>query len=288
MRLFDKIASQGPTEVRESVRKISPTVFAVDEIAKHYYQNERMMWGSEDYPYARPPWPVCFVEWNEPEWALMEDGRADMNPSDQGGVMVTLFDAPGNVDATVKFIQKITQREIQEVPPNAEMTALLTPFCFVSGRLYVNDFRIAWFMNGDGRIERFVTFGRDADKLDRHCRTITHILGLSFTFANCSNVKLEDVTDEMQPSPKIMRRLKLPCVKRYTLNIAGHSTNPRTKSDGPVQEGIMPFHLCRGHFATYTAERPLFGRHVGRFWIPPHTRGREERGKIEKDYAATN
>jgi hypothetical protein len=43
-------------------------------------------------------------------------------------------------------------------------------------------------------------------------------------------------------------------------------------------------HLCRGHFATYSPEAPLFGKYVGRFWIPPHARGDRSRGMIEKDY----
>jgi hypothetical protein len=43
-------------------------------------------------------------------------------------------------------------------------------------------------------------------------------------------------------------------------------------------------HLCRGHFATYTDQAPLFGKYVGRFWIPPHARGDRARGIVIKDY----
>ena len=43
-------------------------------------------------------------------------------------------------------------------------------------------------------------------------------------------------------------------------------------------------HLCRGHFSNYTEERPLFGKYVGRYWIPDHMRGNPELGTIEKDY----
>lgn len=102
------------------------------------------------------------------------------------------------------------------------------------------------------------------------------------------NVKLEDVTGELQPTPKIRRRLRIPEVKRYTLNIAGHVSRPRRESDqGP--QGVMPFHLCRGHFATYTAEKPMFGnpKLVGRYWHPPHMKGKKENGEIVKDYAIT-
>jgi hypothetical protein len=52
--------------------------------------------------------------------------------------------------------------------------------------------------------------------------------------------------------------------------------------------GVTPmdkrYHICRGHFATYTEERKLFGKYVGRYWIPSHARGNIENGSIEKDY----
>lgn len=43
-------------------------------------------------------------------------------------------------------------------------------------------------------------------------------------------------------------------------------------------------HVARGHFATYTEENPLFGRHVGRFWKPAHVRGAAGAGVVSKDY----
>jgi hypothetical protein len=48
-------------------------------------------------------------------------------------------------------------------------------------------------------------------------------------------------------------------------------------------------HLVRGHFARYTAERPLLGHRpgphtTGLIWRPPHVRGRAERGVAMKTY----
>lgn len=42
--------------------------------------------------------------------------------------------------------------------------------------------------------------------------------------------------------------------------------------------------LVRGHFKHYTPENPLFGKHVGRYWFPPHLRGDKSRGAVSKDY----
>ena len=49
-------------------------------------------------------------------------------------------------------------------------------------------------------------------------------------------------------------------------------------------ETIMPHHYCRGHFATYTEEKPLFGKYSGKFWIPAHVRGSVKNGAVVKDY----
>ena len=43
-------------------------------------------------------------------------------------------------------------------------------------------------------------------------------------------------------------------------------------------------YIVRGHFSTYTKAAPLFGRIVGRFWIPAHARGLADEGIITTDY----
>ena len=42
-------------------------------------------------------------------------------------------------------------------------------------------------------------------------------------------------------------------------------------------------HICRGHFATYSEDRPLLGKYAGRFWVPAHVRGRDLHGTVGKD-----
>lgn len=48
----------------------------------------------------------------------------------------------------------------------------------------------------------------------------------------------------------------------------------------------MPLHLCSGHFKTYTEDRPLFGKVVGRWWWNNYMRGSKEYGEVKKDYHA--
>jgi hypothetical protein len=43
-------------------------------------------------------------------------------------------------------------------------------------------------------------------------------------------------------------------------------------------------HIVRGHFRDYTPERPLFGKVVGRIFIPAHDRGNKNLGVKKPGY----
>jgi hypothetical protein len=53
------------------------------------------------------------------------------------------------------------------------------------------------------------------------------------------------------------------------------------ETDQDVEKRI---HSVRGHFSTYTEDAPLFGKLTGTFWIPPHWRGSEDVGRVDKTY----
>lgn len=54
---------------------------------------------------------------------------------------------------------------------------------------------------------------------------------------------------------------------------------------GIEQNGLKKaLHICRGHFATYTDEKPLFGHFTGTVWKPSHVRGNVTEGIVSKDY----
>lgn len=292
MRLIDKLTAHGPRDVRDKFRMSAPVSFVVDEIAVHYHQTSKQMeWSADDYPYAMPPWNTCVVEWSEPAWRNTPNGVLVSDESVKSGVIVQTLDS----DTLLRFDNGETLRDM--LKRRRADVALLLAMCHDHGGTakVPGSYTIA-LMTSDGYClgrsiwgpyyTKWVKSVGETEAKNVHDDFMV-IAFLAFTFANCSNVKLEDVSEELAPTPKVQRRLKLPAFKRYTLNIAGHSTKPRREFDGDPQTGIMPFHLCRGHFATYTAEKPLFGnpKNVGKFWIPPHTRGREERGRIEKNYA---
>jgi hypothetical protein len=50
------------------------------------------------------------------------------------------------------------------------------------------------------------------------------------------------------------------------------------------EETMRPYHAVRAHYATYTKDRPLFGKYDGKFYIPAHFRGSPDNGYVSKDY----
>jgi len=56
-----------------------------------------------------------------------------------------------------------------------------------------------------------------------------------------------------------------------------------SQSHGETQ-GLTALHICRGHFKTYTAERPLLGHAIGTFYWPEHVRGNPEHGIVTGSY----
>lgn len=51
-----------------------------------------------------------------------------------------------------------------------------------------------------------------------------------------------------------------------------------------MYQGTTRQHRVRGYSITYTAEKPLFGKHVGTFLVPAHLRGNPNRGTVDKVY----
>lgn len=306
MRLFDKVLTQCRGEVADGVRGLSKvtSVLACDDIASYYAGSPDVLWDSEKYPHAKPAWDTFFMEWNEPaEYRIGSDVVKNDGVQQFGffGTHVTSKeDVQSAIDARLqRDVCLFTNRSFSATDVEAARTKTASliyafPFIVIGGACHQLPVSFLAFLSESGWVYLHICptdlpdVSTKAIALGRIVVNSAHIMLLAFTFLNCSNVKLEDVTADLEPPPKIKRRLRIPDVKRYTLNINGHFSKPRRELGEPGEIDVMPFHLCRGHFATYTDAAPLFGKYTGRFWIPPHTKGKKENGVIEKDYAIVN
>jgi hypothetical protein len=106
--------------------------------------------------------------------------------------------------------------------------------------------------------------------------------GLALSFMHCQNVRRTRV----EPGRWLQQtaRRGRPYVTYDVLEIG--PMRQVMETEGGLSHNGLPkaLHICRGHFATYTLEKPLFGKLVGRFWVPMHVRGSAERGVAIRDY----
>lgn len=120
------------------------------------------------------------------------------------------------------------------------------------------------------------------------------VMLLSLSFMNCKNVVLDEVTPAAPVQTRKQRQLHvMPRAEHVYSNIiiqplkavaARNSTAPIGTPGEPAYRQRL--HIVRGHFHTYTQDKPLFGRPgmFGKFWIPAHLSGREEQGAVSSTY----
>jgi len=98
---------------------------------------------------------------------------------------------------------------------------------------------------------------------------------------NCKNIGTETIPAPVKLNNKRKKKGKQPIFSYKTLVI-----KPTTKKEQSIPKHLWNnrIHLARGHFKTYTEDKPLFGRITGRFWWQPHVRGQNRDGVVMKDY----
>jgi hypothetical protein len=102
------------------------------------------------------------------------------------------------------------------------------------------------------------------------------------SMVNCSNVGLDDETpDYPRPERRRLTRKDKPLMSFKRLHIKQHRSH---RSDAATEGGDgVAIHIVRGHFKTFTPEKPLLGKYSGTWWWQPSVRGTAPRFSI-KDY----
>lgn len=127
------------------------------------------------------------------------------------------------------------------------------------------------------------------DELTRLIELIGVSAADTMQLLGCKNVSLLKIENQPTGIPKqLARATNKPRQFSYHVLRVKPANAPRDSVG--VDIGSMPRHVCRGHFAEYGPEFGkglLFGKYAGRFYIPPHLKGKEENGIVEKDYVVS-
>jgi len=117
-----------------------------------------------------------------------------------------------------------------------------------------------------------------------------HSALLSIVFIHCKNVILEDtVPDKKKHLTNAQKRRgeeKTSIEKHKVLVLEPMKKIIKKTSEESGVGTKKAYHICKGHFVTYSKEKPLFGRPdlYGKFFVPMHARGSLNQGIVTKDY----
>jgi hypothetical protein len=109
---------------------------------------------------------------------------------------------------------------------------------------------------------------------------------LAISLMHCRNVEVRTVEPQESASHAHRRRRGHRLVRYQVLDIEPmrrllNEAGATSASAGGLRRALT---ICRGHFKTFTADAPLFGRHAGQYWWAPHVRGSPDAGIVVNDY----
>jgi len=119
---------------------------------------------------------------------------------------------------------------------------------------------------------------------NRNFRSVVYPALMAVSLLHCKNVRTVEHATPPKVAAKRRKAGKPVGVTYKTLVIDGMKETLRTEGRSGENGLKKAMHICRGHFATYTEDKPLFGKITGTFWKPMHTRGSKKRGEVKKDY----
>lgn len=158
---------------------------------------------------------------------------------------------------------------------------VVDPVCSIISRTEPG--KMSW---DTGLVPQWILEGHDPQTLQaEHGTEVTATLAI-MDVMSCKNVGMELVAAPAALNKKRLKKNKTPVFAYRTLVVdlrGSRTVRPGAQADSPGS-ATQPLHIRFGHYKTYTEERPLFGKHVGRYWWQPVTKGDLAHGKVVKRY----
>lgn len=281
-------------------RTLSVPHVKIQQASDAFWNDGKDMTNPLSFGRVVPPWPVSWVEYTAPD-SFEIDGELKIGLRLHVGAIVicdritekmhkALSAGPFKKSSSVGGFTMGCAFYVLEISTTDEPMAARTPYGIMTalsadGRvIVVND---KW-MSSEDEIRLPMKYANSQEQqrgMSDLLRLLRDPILMAFGLAHCKNVRVEETTE---PAPKCVRREGFPDAKvtYRTLAIGGPAKSARKRLEEDAEEASIQraLHICRGHFAEYGPEAPLFGKHTGQFWVPQHVRGTEKAGRVVKDY----
>jgi hypothetical protein len=283
-------------------------IFQLDNVAEFLALHEPRVWDpQEDIPNWAPPFETFFAEFRQPRfWNRGVEGiqAAEPDVPFQTGFLVYALDVTDENRSDLPLWKEVIERlsgagfregagfDLAGALSGSRWLLGCSPWVAAGGE---GGGIPAWtaylqllFVSPEGRLLQHARGGvgcrlTEAALGPAALLTFLLTLGLGISFSHCKNVRTVETPADR--GGRWHRRTKAPVLTFRTLEINPMREVLRTEGRSGEEGLRRALHICRGHFATYGDDRPLFGKYAGTFWRPDHVRGRAEAGAVVKDYA---
>lgn len=279
VNVFDDGGQESFERCEEFKRVASHAICVIADNVQNYIDYLHDDWGgsASDYPGCIPFSSLVLVEWRAPACAI----ACRPKPREHAALIHVTPASELDEDLRPHLLQTTKHFVRMEIMSfdNGELFHLPT-----TGGIEIDE-------HGNAAEDVFfftekVANEQEGERYKTYFLSLMKVPLLAMSFANCKNVTRTELTGkEVEPDRPWVRKHNPPQIKYHVLNINPMKEVLRTEGRSDEVGIQKALHLCRGHFAHYSEEKPLFGKYAGQFWVPQHTRGKAERGMVLKDYS---
>lgn len=282
-------------------------------------ENDQEHWDyTQDFPCLVPPSPLTWMEFEAPDRIQSEERIIVNSQLKRSGIMALTFEIKKDArvdalkeDILLRYMQALDGGSRQHIDWEGNLAERHT---MIEAAIERGD-QARWLTIWNIIIEpighdAIVTMGLYGMYLDEQGRCIAglnacisalpmEILGqmpdgydvfadaLPFMFClsltHCKNVTMSD----LPVAPAVARKRARKGIPSFTfkvLDIKPMRAAMRSRPNGGRSETKNAMHFTRGHFKEFSPEKPLFGKHAGRYWWGLSLRGNAENGVAQKEY----
>jgi hypothetical protein len=310
-----KILDTHGSKIFSNWEQIRNKIYKVDiyDLARWFYEDNTKEYYDyqKDFPCVVCPWPLAWFEFKTPKVSNNEGQLVTINKYDiYSGVLVETLEIPEDqrdripheIDPALKLFPPATSIEsvvhvklprtprwvsridaffVDKESDTVFHVSTIVDYLDTTGKLMPEIRRVC---AGDSLARMFPDTVNQKDLVTDSVRVVHPVL-FALSLCHCKGeVSFKEVKVPEKVAKKRVKAGKPPGETYSTLIIKSFQDRMRGNKAEGESSMDRAFHFVRAHFHTYTPEHPAFGKLVGSFFIPFHTRGKLEKGVRSHGY----